>query len=322
MRHVITVRAFEPDFLKLIFDATATLKKAHQNRLDSNHRAVWQHYATRLNLLTLASVFFQESTRTRFSTEAAMWKLGGTVIETESAAQFSSAVKGEDLGDMIRVLAGYCDIIALRHPVKGSAATAMKVSPVPIINAGDGQGEHPTQALLDLYTICERYPDRSNLTIAFVGDLKRGRTVHSATRLLAQINGTSVGKASKLLFVGPEELQIPSDEIAYAKEYGLEIEQHLALTEPIMRQCDVIYMTRVQNEHGDKSGITGSVYTLTPELAQHLPRNATIMHPLPRRKNEELPESIDKLPQAYYFQQAWNGLYVRMALLLWIFDKI
>lgn len=256
----------------------------------------------------MASLFYEPSTRTRLSFEAAMLRLGGEVMGTESAGHFSSATKGETLEDTVRIIAGYADVIVLRHPEKGTADRAAAVSPVPIVNAGDGDGEHPTQALLDLFTIMEAHPDPRLCHVVFVGDLLKGRTVHSLARLLTLFQ-------TSMSFVAPAPLQLPPDFARSLIEKGCEVTQHEKLQEVIERS-DVLYMTRVQKERlVGVEGITmdGSDYALTKELMSLMPATSIIMHPLPR--NNELPTVIDTDPRAAYFRQAKNGLYVRMALL-------
>lgn len=268
----------------------------------------------------MASLFYEPSTRTRFSFESAMKRLGGEVISTENAVEFSSAIKGETLEDSIRVIDGYSDFIVLRHPEENSVQSAARVSTVPIINAGDGSGEHPTQALLDLFTIRERFPDRKDLTITFVGDLKFGRTIHSLVRLLAELNGTSLETVVHINLVGPKEFGTPkkyTDLLSKENVSFAEIQDNI--TKDVVEKSDIVYMTRVQRErHGNSGFFDQSMFILTKDLVQSMPKDSIIMHPLPR--NIELPREIDTDPRAYYFEQAENGLYVRMALLMYLYE--
>lgn len=323
IRHVINVRDFSPEDLNSLFQRTTKLKSAYKNRKD------W--VSTQGQLLTgqiLVSLFYEPSTRTRLSFESAMNLLGGRVIGTENAREFSSEVKGETLEDSIRIIGAYGDVIILRHYEVGAAARAASVSAVPIVNAGDGDGEHPTQALLDLYTIREALPRRNDLTVTFVGDLKNGRTVHSLAHLFGQTASCELATVSHINFIGPESFQIPEAVTGYLKKFGVSFEVHVSLTPEVLATSDIVYMTRPQlersksekdRERAVESLIDGKLYTLTPKLADCLKKSAIIMHPFPR--NKELPEELDVLPQARYFEQAGNGLYVRMALLLDLLEK-
>lgn len=257
---------------------------------------------------TVASLFYEPSTRTRLSFEAAASRLGIAVIGTENAKKFSSTIKGESLEDTIRVLSSYVDAIILRHSETGAAKRAAEVSSVPIINAGDGRGEHPTQALLDLCTIWEHFGPKHSATITFVGDLKNGRTVHSLIRLMTKINEHRSINQYYFNLIAPKKLKLNEGDHPDSKIYINQISN--ALTPEIIERSDVIYMTRTQTERGSSNS---SDIILTMDLASHLQDKAIIMHPLPR--NHELPDSIDTLPQAHYFKQAENGLYVRQLLL-------
>ena len=318
LRHVVTVRDFTPSFLESVFQSAAASKRQHAGR-GRGARVRWSPHWNALRDHVMISLFYEASTRTRHSFEAAMARLGGKVITTENAAEFSSAIKGESLEDSIRIESGYGDVIVLRHKEKGAAARAAAVSDVPVINAGDGDGEHPTQALLDLFTIAERFPGRRDLTVTFVGDLLKGRTVHSLAYLAAELEGTSSGFAGKINFVAPEVMQIPESVEGPVLDCGLPVARHDALSAAVVAESDVIYMTRTQSERHDVAAGGGS-YALTETLASSLRRDAIVLHPLPR--NRELPEAIDRLPQARYFEQARNGLFVRMAILLWVFGEL
>ena len=202
LRHVVTVRDFTPGFLESVFQSAASSKRQHAGR-GRGARVRWSPHWNALRDHVMVSLFYEASTRTRHSFEAAMARLGGKVITTENAAEFSSAIKGESLEDTIRIESGYGDVIVLRHKEKGAAARAAAVSDVPVINAGDGDGEHPTQALLDLFTIAEGFPGRRDLRVTFVGDLLKGRTVHSLAYLAAMLEG------SPAEFAGAVELRRP-----------------------------------------------------------------------------------------------------------------
>lgn len=318
VRHVVSVRDFTPEFLQSLFESAAATKRQHDGR-GRGARVRWTPHWDTLRDRVMISLFYEASTRTRHSFEAAMARLGGQVITTENAAEFSSAIKGESLEDSIKIESGYGDVIVLRHKEKGAAARAAAVSEVPIINAGDGDGEHPTQALLDLFTITENFPHRRDLRVTFVGDLLKGRTVHSLAYLAATLKGTSAAFASHVNFVAPDAMQIPDESFSLVRGHGLSVSRYDALTPRLMENSDVIYMTRTQAERHD-TGLGGDSYALSEDLAGWLDPSAIILHPLPR--NSELPAEIDRLPQARYFEQARNGLFVRMAVLLWVFGAI
>lgn len=257
----------------------------------------------------LASLFYEPSTRTRFSFEAAITKLGGNVISTENASQFSSVTKGETLEDTIQILNGYADVIVLRHWEKGSAKRAAKVSHIPVINAGDGSGEHPTQALLDIYTIYRRFRKLAGLRIALVGDLLYGRTIHSLISFL------NMYKPKKVFLVSPKKLRLPKDYMDFLRKNKILFKETQNL-ESVLPQIDVLYMTRVQKERfssPEKYAKVKNAYVITAKMLKKLNKDAIIMHPLPRITEIEV--NVDSDPRAIYFQQAKNGLYIRMALL-------
>lgn len=263
----------------------------------------------------LATVFYEPSTRTRFSFESAMLKLGGQVVTTESAGYFSSAVKGETLEDTIRILSGYADAIVLRHSECGAASRAAAVADVPVINAGDGNGEHPTQALLDLYTIRKELGRTDNLKIGLAGDLLYGRTVHSLIYLL------SMGQKIELFLISPKELQLPETYLTFlkSKTIPLHITDDLA---NVLPQLDVLYMTRIQKERFSEAALYEKVkeaFILDAGMMKKLKKSAIVMHPLPRIK--EVAAEVDGDCRAAYFRQARNGLYVRMALLSLVLGK-
>ena len=263
----------------------------------------------------LSCVFYEPSTRTRFSFESAMLKLGGQVISTENAGQFSSAAKGETLEDGIRIISGYCDAIVLRHPEANAAKRAAKVSTVPIINAGDGTGEHPSQALLDLYTIQKEIGQLNNLKIALVGDLLNGRTIHSLIYL------PSLGQNIEIFLVSPKELRLPKKYISFLKEHKIKFSE-LDNLEDIAAKIDVLYMTRIQKERFSSQRLYEQVkdsFLLNKKLLKKLKKQTIVMHPLPRMN--EISQEIDSDHRAAYFRQAQNGLYIRMALLSILLKK-
>jgi aspartate carbamoyltransferase catalytic subunit len=259
----------------------------------------------------MATLFYAPSTRTRFSFEAAMYRLGGKVLSTEQARAFSSAVEGEQLEDTIRIMAGVSNVIVLRHTDIGGAARAARVSPVPIINAGDGNGgQHPTQALLDLYTIWRERGSLDGLSIAMVGELDRGRTVRSLAYLLSKFDRV------KLYFVSPPEVQMQQDILEHLDRHGVWHEENPDITR-LLGDVDVVYQTSIRPDRlRDRSNLKR--YAIDSSVLRMLKPDAMILHPLPR--TVELDAIVDGDPRARYFQQAANGLFVRMALLTMLWD--
>lgn len=258
----------------------------------------------------MATLFYEPSTRTRLSFESAIRKLGGEVITTENANEFSSTAKGETLEDTVRVVEGYSDIIVLRHYESGAADRAASVANIPIINAGDGTGQHPTQALLDLYTIQKELKRIDGISIAMVGDLANGRTVRSLSYLLGKYEDV------KIYFVAPEVVKMKDDIKSYLKRHNTQFFEEEDLNE-VSTKVDVIYQTRIQKERfgeriEDYEKARGK-YIIDKEILKVMKRNAIIMHPLPRV--EEINPEVDSDRRAAYFRQAQNGLYIRMALL-------
>ncbi len=261
----------------------------------------------------LANLFYEPSTRTSSSFLAAMERLGGSVIPI-SEVRYSSVSKGESLPDTVRTLECYADVIVLRHPETGSAAIAAAAAKKPIINAGDGVGEHPTQALLDLFTIREELGRVDGLTVTMLGDLKYGRTVHSLAKLLSLFN-------VKLNYVAPAILRMPAELVAQLGAKGVAQAEHDTL-EAVLPETDVLYVTRVQKERFDDLAAYESVrgsYVITPETLRSAKPKMAVMHPLPR-VGEIAPE-VDDDPRAAYFRQMEYGLYVRMALLAMVLGK-
>ncbi len=256
----------------------------------------------------LACLFYEPSTRTSASFIAAMERLGGSVIPITQGVQFSSVSKGETLPDTIRTLEGYSDVIVLRHPEIGSAKVAADYAQVPIINAGDGPGEHPTQALLDLFTIQDELGRIDGLNIAMVGDLRYGRTVHSLTKLLIQYDVS-------LRFVSPEILRLPLTIMNQVIDAGKDVRETHNVAE-VIKNADVLYVTRVQKERFTDLAQYEEVrdqHEITPELMAEAKEKMVVMHPLPRVG--EIHYAVDADPRAAYFRQVKNGMYIRMALL-------
>jgi len=258
----------------------------------------------------LTALFYQPSTRTRLSFEAAMHRLGGRVLSTEHASTFSSEIEGEQVEDTIRIVAGYSDIIVIRHTDEDGAHRAAAVSPVPVVNAGDGNGgQHPTQALLDLYTI---YRERSidGLSVAFIGELDKGRTARSLAYLLAKFERV------KIYFVSPPELQMKPDILEYLDRHAVSYEIETDLNK-VVGEVDVVYQTRIKPERVASAPVLRN-YAIDSAVLRRMKPNAMILHPLPR--TVELDKTVDSDPRALYFRQAKNGLFVRMALLTMVLD--
>jgi aspartate carbamoyltransferase len=261
----------------------------------------------------LANLFYEPSTRTSSSFTSAMERLGGSVIPINNV-KYSSVTKGESLADTVRTLEAYADVVVLRHPEKGSSALAAKYARKPLINAGDGAGEHPTQALLDLFTIQEELGEVDGLTVTMMGDLKYGRTVHSLSRLLTLYD-------VKLNYVAPDLLKMPDEIVAEIDETGVPQAMYDSL-EPVIGETDVLYVTRVQKERFEDptqhESLKGS-YVVTPEIMDQAKDKMIVMHPLPRVW--EIDMAVDDDPRAAYFRQMEYGLYIRMALLAMVLGK-
>lgn len=259
----------------------------------------------------MSTLFYEPSTRTRLSFESAMNRLGGRVLSTESAGEYSSAAKGETLEDTIRTVEGYADIIVLRHFLAGSSRKAADASSVPIINAGDGPGQHPTQALLDTYTIRKELGRIDGVTIGLVGDLSNGRTVRSLAYMLAKNF-----KDIKMYFVAPSVVKMKDDIKSYLDRKGIAWEESDDLMQ-VASECDVLYQTRIQRERfSDKPEEYEQArgkFIVDTEVMGAMKRDSIVMHPLPRL--DEITEDCDSDPRAAYFRQARNGLYIRMALI-------
>jgi aspartate carbamoyltransferase len=302
-RDILSVRQFERQDLEYVFGVAHEMREmvARVGSFDL------------LKGKVLANLFYEPSTRTSSSFTAAMERLGGSVIPINEV-RYSSVSKGESLPDTVRTLECYADVIVLRHPETGSAAMAAEAARKPIINAGDGVGEHPTQALLDLFTIVEELGRVDGLTVTMLGDLKYGRTVHSLARLLSLFD-------VKLHYVAPEILKMPRDVIDQVSERGSAQQEHETL-EGVLAETDVLYVTRVQKERFSDPGEYESVreaYVITPETLEGAKDEMIVMHPFPRVN--EIHRDVDKDPRAAYFRQMEYGLYVRMALLAMVLGK-
>ncbi|HUY24800.1 MAG TPA: aspartate carbamoyltransferase [Candidatus Saccharimonadales bacterium] len=299
LSHVVAAQQFDRERLSALFGLSAQMEAVRA-------RGGGQLLPGRI----MATLFYEPSTRTRLSFEAAMLRLGGQVIGTENARDFSSAIKGETLEDTVRIVAGYSDCIVLRHSEEGAAARAAEVSPVPVINAGDGPGQHPTQALLDLYTIQSEIGRLDDLHVVMVGDLSHGRTVHSLAYLLALYRGLRV------TLVAPDPIRMSAGVITHLLKHGAEVSE----TEDLMgavADADIVYQTRIQlerfSEPWDESEDQRRNFRISEEVMSRLPQGAIVMHPLPRVG--EIDSAVDRDPRAAYFRQARNGVAVRMALL-------
>ncbi|EKO3589104.1 aspartate carbamoyltransferase [Vibrio metschnikovii] len=263
----------------------------------------------------IASCFFEPSTRTRLSFETAVQRIGGSVIGFDNGGNTSLAKKGETLADSVQVIASYVDAFVMRHPQEGAARLASEFSNgIPVINAGDGSNQHPTQTLLDLFSIFETQGRLNNLNIAFVGDLKYGRTVHSLTQALAKFDN------NRFFFVAPEALAMPDYICEELDDAGLQYSLHSDM-ESVIPELDILYMTRVQKERFDESEYAHikSAFVLTATMLQDARSNMKVLHPLPRV--DEITTDVDKTSHAYFFQQAENGVYAREALLALVLNE-
>lgn len=294
LEHVLSASQFDRGLLDSLFGRAAALEGTRGHSLSGR---------------IMATLFYEPSTRTRLSFESAMLRLGGSVLGTEAAHVFSSAMKGETLEDTIRMVCAYADVIVLRHDREGAAAQAATVASVPVINAGDGPGEHPTQSLLDLFTIERELGRIEGLHVAICGDLRFGRTARSLARLLTLYDGVRIS------FVAPEVVQVGSDIRALLDERGVPYHLTSRLDE-VIGTADVVYQTRVQKERFtdpiEFEAARGAI-RIGPETMRMLPAAAVVMHPLPRV--DEIDLAVDSDPRAAYFRQAANGVALRMALL-------
>jgi len=297
LRHVIESQQFSRSLLEELFARSEEIKR-------EPHK-----FMGRLNGQVMAALFYEPSTRTRLSFEAAMLRLGGQTMGTDNAREFSSAAKGETLEDSIRIVGGYADVIVIRHNEEGAAKRAASVSSVPIINAGDGPGQHPTQALLDIYTIKDELNRVDGIKVAMVGDLANGRTVRSLTYLLSKF------KDIKIWFVAPPAVAMRDDLKTHLDEHHISWVETEDL-ESVLPEVDVVYMTRIQKERfadPDAYNAVKGIYRIDARSLALMRKYAIVMHPLPRI--DEIAPEVDEDPRAAYFRQARNGLPVRMALL-------
>lgn len=314
-KHIITVDQFSRGDLQILFDAATSLRK----RIRQSDRGLVELCSGKV----MASLFFEASTRTDMSFQAAMRRLGGEVIAASNGVQFSSVYKGENLADTVRAAGCYADVMVLRHPKTGSSYEAAYYldklnahidNPAVLVNAGDGIGEHPTQALLDMFTIVDQKQGLDNLTITMVGDLLNGRTVHSLAKLIARYEAHDV----TVCFVSPASLKMPASIIEMLR--GFNTYETSDLME-VLGQSDVIYWTRVQEERFEQPGEYEAIkddFIMTPSLLAQAKADAILMHPLPRKHEMGTPEDhdiLDEDPRAVYFEQMENGMFVRMALL-------
>jgi len=305
LKHVIESQQFTVPLLMELFGRSQGMERvvARGGTLDYQHRI-------------MTTLFYAPSTRTRLSFEAAMHRLGGRVLSTEHAGAFSSEIEGEQVEDSIRIISGYSDVIVIRHHDENGARRAAEVSQAPVINAGDGNGgQHPTQALLDLYTIYRQRP-LDGLSVAIIGELDKGRTARSLAYLLAKFERV------KMFFVSPPQLQMKPDILAYLDEHGVRYELESDI-DRVIGEVDVVYQTRIRPERvRDTDGRESDGlkrYAIDSKVVERMKPDALILHPLPR--TVELDKSVDADPRAMYFRQAMNGLYVRMALLTMLLDK-
>jgi aspartate carbamoyltransferase catalytic subunit len=300
-KHIISIPELSREELELIVTTAGQLKKSPAPNLIKNK--------------VIASCFFEPSTRTRLSFETAIQRIGGDVIGFDSGGNTSLAKKGETLSDSVRVISSYVDAFVMRHPQEGAARLASEFSQrVPVINAGDGSNQHPTQTLLDLFSIAETQGKLNGINIAFVGDLKYGRTVHSLTQALAKFDNV------RFFFVAPKALAMPDYICEELEDAGIEYSCHTEM-DTVIPQLDILYMTRVQKERFDQSEYAHikSAYVLNAKLLEEARSNLKVLHPLPRV--DEITIDVDKTEHAYYFEQAENGVYARQALLALVLNK-
>ena len=294
-KDIISINDLSREELELVLDTAASLKASPQPEL--------------LKHKVIASCFFEASTRTRLSFEASVHRLGASVVGFSDSSNTSLGKKGETLADTISVISTYVDAIVMRHPQEGAARLATEFSGnIPVLNAGDGANQHPTQTLLDLFTIQETQGRLDNINIAMVGDLKYGRTVHSLAQALAKFNG------NRFYFIAPDALAMPGYILALLEEKGIEYSLHSSIEE-VVPDIDILYMTRVQKERLDPSEYANvkAQFVLRAADLTHAQPHLKVLHPLPRI--DEITPDVDKTPYAWYFQQAGNGIFARQALL-------
>ncbi|WP_208951019.1 aspartate carbamoyltransferase [Rahnella sp. ChDrAdgB13] len=294
-KDIISINDLSREELELVLDTAASLKADPQPEL--------------LKHKVIASCFFEASTRTRLSFETSMHRLGASVVGFSDSSNTSLGKKGETLADTISVISTYVDAIVMRHPQEGAARLATEFSGgIPVLNAGDGANQHPTQTLLDLFTIRETQGRLDNIKIAMVGDLKYGRTVHSLAQALAKFNG------NRFYFIAPDALAMPGYILALLEEKGIEYSLHSSIDD-VVTEIDILYMTRVQKERLDPSEYANvkAQFVLRAADLNGAQPHLKVLHPLPRI--DEITPDVDKTPYAWYFQQAGNGIFARQALL-------
>ena len=317
-KHIISVDQFQRSDLDILFDAAASIRK----RIRTQDRGLTELCAGKV----MASLFFEASTRTDMSFQAAMRRLGGDVIAVSNGVRFSSMYKGENLSDTVRATGCYADVIVLRHPEIGSSYEAgfyldllnQRIdNPTVAISGGDGIGEHPTQALLDIFTIYDRKQSLEALTITLVGDLKHGRTVHSLAKLIAYYDAADV----RLCLVAPESLAMPDDITDLVRAHGIGVVETDNLMD-VIGESDVIYWTRIQEERFEDEDDYSRIkdrFIMRPDTLSWAPADAILMHPLPRKHEMGTRadhDILDSDKRAIYFEQMENGMFVRMALLV------
>ena len=299
LRHVLSAGQYTRESLEEVFDLASKIKQNPKK------------YSKAIDGKIVATMFYEPSTRTRLSFETAVLRLGGQVISTENASVNSSVKKGETLKDTVRVLQNYADAIVIRHSDVNSATDAASVANVPILNAGSGKGEHPTQALLDLYTIREKRGKIDGVKVAILGDLVYGRTIHSLIKLLALYDNVEIYGLSK------KDFMLPQEYIDFLNEKNINYTICNSFDD-IPKDIDVMYHTRIQQERFE-GDFGKEEYIINKEVLSNFSENTIVLHPLPR--TGEIAEDIDDDPRALYFEQAGNGLYIRMGLLLQSFNK-
>ena len=299
MKHILSSEQFTREDLETIFDLT---DKVRNNQAE---------YAHKLDDKVIAIMFYEPSTRTRLSFETAALKLGAKIITTENAGEFSSAAKGETIQDSVKVIAGYADAMVIRHKSDTSAVDAASVEKMPILNAGAGKGEHPTQALLDLYTIRQKKGKIDGVKVAILGDLLYGRTIHSLIRLLSLYDNIEIYGLSK------EAFMLPQKYIDMLKSKGIDYKICKSFDE-LPKDLDVIYHTRIQAERFE-GDFGKEEFIINKKVLDTFSKDTILLHPLPRVI--EIDTDVDDDPRACYFEQAHNGLFVRMALLLQVLNR-
>ena len=299
MKHILSADQYDRESLKEVFDLTNKIKSHPEN------------YSNKLSDKIVAVMFYEPSTRTRLSFETAALKLGAKIITTENAGSSSSASKGETIQDSVRVIAGYADAMVMRHKSETSAIEAASVNKIPILNGGSGKGEHPTQALLDLYTIREKIGRLDNLKVAILGDLANGRTIHSLIKLLSFYDNIEIYGLSK------EAFALPQKYVEVLKEKNVEYKICHSFSE-LPKDLDVMYHTRIQSERFE-GDFGKEEFVVDKNVLNMFSENVILLHPLPRVN--EISTDVDDDPRACYFEQAHNGLWVRMALLLQVLNR-